>query len=232
MAELGWDGAPAGGDHLEAVFAAFRSSPGLHRLKPPATRDALLKVEGSLGRELPATLRRLYEFSDGMELFDGNLRLLPAVGDGPLRLLDYSEWLREAEWPIPQEVLMFGGDGSDELFGLWYPPEFSPDGPTPVIEIGSIFEPGCMAVSSTNLPSFLRAWSGYFLAMLGAPEAALVAIGLPRPLWTVDARHHAVAIRPYLAWADPNLPHKTPDSYVDRLDVDGVRAMLAQARNT
>jgi hypothetical protein len=163
-----------------------------------------------------------------MELFDGNLNFVPAVKGSQLRLIDYSEWLRDAEWPIPPEVLMFGGDGSDELFGLWYPRESSPGDPTPVVEIGSIFEPDCMAVAATSLSAFLRAWSGYFLAMCEAPEPALEALGLPKSLWGQPSKLHSEAIAPYLAWADPELQRKNPDSYRDRLDADGVRALLGR----
>jgi hypothetical protein len=94
---------------------------------------------------------------------------------------------------------MFGGERSDELFGLWYPPESSAGDPTPIIEIGSIFEPGCMALAATNLPAFLRAWSGYFMAMMEAPEPALKALGLPKSLCALTNKLQSEAIAPYLA---------------------------------
>jgi hypothetical protein len=62
--------------------------------------------------------------------------------------------------------------------------------------------------------------------MLGAPEPALEALGLPKPLWVQTISIHSQAIAPYLAWADPELPSKNPDSYRDRLDAEGVRALL------
>jgi hypothetical protein len=77
---------------------------------------------------------------------------------------------------------MYGDDGEDELYGLSYPPGASPHDPTPAVEIGAIFEPGCMAVVGTDLATFMRGWSGYRLVQYEAPDAALEAIGLPRTL--------------------------------------------------
>jgi hypothetical protein len=230
MTKWVWNGPRAEGDHIDAVLAALRLSADLHKLRPPAEEMSLLVVEARLDRELPAAVKRLYEFSDGMDLFNGNLNFVPAFERLPFRLLDYSEELRDQDCPIAQELIMFGGDGEDELYGLWYPPEASPQDPTPVIEVGELSEPDSMAVVGTDLPAFMRGWCGYRLAQYEAPEAALEAIGLPRPLWRwpLEAKSHAETIAPYLAWADPTLPRKNPDSYRDRLDVDGVRALLGQ----
>jgi hypothetical protein len=85
-----------------------------------------------------------------------------------------------------------------------------------------------MALAATNLPAFLRAWSGYFMAMMEAPEPALKALGLPKSLWVQTSSIHSQAIAPYLAWADPELPSKNPDSHLDRLDAEGVRALLGR----
>ncbi|HEX7591373.1 MAG TPA: SMI1/KNR4 family protein [Candidatus Limnocylindrales bacterium] len=178
---------------------------------------SLLVVEAKLGRDLPAGLKRFYEVSDGAELVDGNLNAVPAIGPGEMLLLDYSEWLRDAEWPIPEEVLMFGGDGSDELFGLWYPSDAAPTDPTRIVEIAEIFEPGCMAIVGTDLPVFLRGRIAYHLAYYFESDPtlgpALEAIGLPRKLWerASTQQSHRDSMAPCLEWAGPTLPTKNPD---------------------
>lgn len=231
-------GAAPDGDHLAAVMDALRLSPRLHQLNPAADEMSLLVVEARLGRDLPVGLKRFYEVSDGANLVDGNVGLVPAIGPGEMRLLDYSEWLRDADWPIPEEVLMFGGDGGDELFGVWYPPGASPADPTPVVEIGEIFEPGCMAIVGSDLPVFLRGRIAYHLAYFFESDPtlgpALEAIGLPRELWerATTQQSHRDSVAPYLEWADPTLPTKNPDSYEDRLDPDMVRALLARGNSS
>jgi hypothetical protein len=216
-------GPTASGDHIEAVLAALRASPDLHELRAPADEMSLLVVEARLGRELPASLKRLYGVMDGCHLFGGNLTIVPAMGPGEMRLLDYSEWLRDAEWPIPDEVVMFGDTGGDEVLGLWFPPDADPKGSTPVVEIGEIFEPDCMSVSGSDFPAFLRGWCAYYLALYEAPAEALRSIGLPVELWPKERTR---SIAPYLAWADPALPRPNPDPYKDRLDPPAVRSLV------
>ena len=215
-------GPSASGDHLAAVFEALQLSEGLHELRPPADETSLLAVEARLGRELPAGLKRLYAMADGFHLFLGNLNIVPA-GPGTFTLLDHSEMLRNAGAPIPQELLVLGNFGGDESFGLWYPPAASPDDPTPVVEIGEIAGPDCMAIDGTDLPVFLLGWCAYYLALYEAPREALEAIGLPAELWDHERTSSSAA---YLAWADPALPRPDPDPYLDRLDVAAVRAFL------
>ncbi len=215
----------AGSDEdFDAVFAALRLSADLHELHPPASERSLREVEASLGRELPSSLKRLYEITDGAALFKGNLNIVPAAGPGDARLMDFSQFLRDAEWPIPAEVIMFGDTGGDELLGFWLPADASPAEPVPVVEVGEIFERDCMSLVGTDVALFLKGWCGYFLALYEAPDAAKTAIGLPRDLWPKSS---AGSLARYLAWADPALPISEPDPYKDRLDAEKVRKLVA-----
>jgi hypothetical protein len=61
-----------------------------------------------------------------------------------------SEKLREWEWLIANEILMIGGNGSDDLYGIWLPDCVNPIYNHRIIGIGEIFEPGCMAIIGTG----------------------------------------------------------------------------------
>jgi hypothetical protein len=212
------DERPGGRGELDRLFAAWRLSTHLHDLNDPADEASIDAAERAFGGPLPTGLKALYRFSDGMGLVGGNLAVEPLEG-----LVGMSGRLRSWKWPIPNELLMFGGNGSDDLFGLWYPAGANPDAPTPVIMVGSIFEPRCLALAGTDLPAFLRAWSGYFMVLLDASPAALDVLGLPPSLRVID-EHTGIA--PYFQWADPTLPDPEPDPYARGLDRDGVVALL------
>lgn len=194
------------GDALDTVLDAWRLSYALHTMGDPLDEDGLLAAEARLGRDLPTDLRRVYEFSDGFDGFDGNINIERA-----LVAADFAEDLRDSGWDIAPELLVFGGDGSDEHWALWYPDGASPDDPTPVIEIGEIFDGGGLALLGSSLPRFLRMISGFHLAGRDNP-AASDAIGLPQAL-----RRDQDRLAPLVAWADPALPFPEPDPYVQRL---------------
>ena len=193
-------------DALDDVLDAWRLSSALHTLSDPLDEDGLLAAEARLGRPLPTDLRRVYEFSDGFDGFGGSVRIERA-----LVAADLAEDLRDSNWDIAPELLVFGGNGSDEHWALWYPDGASPDDPTPVIEIGEIFDGGGLALLGSSLPRFLRMISGAHLAGRGN-SAASAAIGLPLAL-----RRDHDGFAPLVAWADPGLPFPEPDPYVQRL---------------
>jgi hypothetical protein len=193
-------------DALDDVLDAWRLSPALHTMGDPLDEDGLLAAEARLGRDLPTDLRRVYEFSNGFDGFGGNLHIERA-----LVAADFAEDLRDSGWDIAPELLVFGGNGSDEHWALWYPDGASPDDPTPVIEIGEIFDGGGLALLGSSLPRFLRMVSGFHLAGR-ENSAASDAIGLPQSL-----RRDQDRFGPLVAWADPALPFPEPDPYIQRL---------------
>lgn len=186
-----------------------------HTIGHPLDDDGLMAVTARLGRDLPSDLRRVYEFSDGFDGFGGNIHIERA-----LVAADFADDLRDNGWDIAPELLVFGGDGSDEHWALWYPEGAAPDEPTPVIEIGEIFEGGSLAIIGSSLPRFLRIVSGFHLAWMNMP-AASDALGLPSSL-----RHDPETFGPFVAWADPLLPFPEPDPYVQRLTRSDIQRLV------
>ena len=209
-------------DEIGQVVAAWQTAGGVNELRRPATDAELASAEVELGRPLPATLQRLYEFSDGLSVAYGSLNVYPLL-TGEITLVRASDQLRSWNWPIPQDVLMFGDNGGDELFGIWYPSDASPAGPTPVVMIGEVFQGPNMALVGTDLAPFLKAWSAYYLGS-ESPET-LDALGVPAEL---QPSNQQLDLDAYIAWADPNLPDKHPDPYTRGLDEDTIRALVAQ----
>ena len=58
---------------------------------------------------MPWELRRVYETTNGFDGFGGSLRI-----ENALAAAGYAEELRDSEWDIAPELLVFGGDGSAE----------------------------------------------------------------------------------------------------------------------
>lgn len=150
----------------------------------------------------------------------------PLFAEGERGLIGFGDRLRAWGWLIPSELLMFGGNGADELFGVWYPPEASSDDEVPVVMVGSVVEPACLSLAGTDLPRFLVGWSSYYLVLDEAPSRAFDTLGLPASLRR--ARPDA-SIASYLAWADPQLPDPDPDPYARGLDANEMREVLQAA---
>jgi hypothetical protein len=197
---------------LQQIIDAWRLAPALNHFGPTLEPGAIDTAERQLGRPLPTDLITLYGLGDGFSVVGGNLFLDPLTGE--MGLPGHSDQLREWGWENPPDVLMFGTNGGGELFGLWYPDGADPAGPTPVVEIGSVFEPDCMALVGTDLAPFLRAWTAYYFLICEAPAVALDAIDLPTHLRVAEPE----SLEPYFRWADPDLPNHDPDPYTDRLD--------------
>lgn len=204
-----------GRDTLDDVLEAWRLSSALHATSDPLDEDGVLAAEARLERELPTDLRRVCEFSDGFDGFDGNIHIERA-----LVAADFAEDLRDSGWDIAPELLVFGGNGSDEHWALWYPDGASPDDPTPVIEIGEIFDGGGLALIGSSLPRFLRMVSGFHLAGRGN-SAASDAIDLPHSL-----RREQDTFGPFVAWADPGLQFAEPDPYIQRLTPADIQRLV------
>lgn len=208
---------------LDRVLTAWRLSPASHQLQaPPAADEAIAEAERAVGRPLPHALKALYGFGNGISALGGNLEVVPLFDGETGGLVDFGTTLRSSQWPIPDQVLAFGSNGADEQFGLWYPPASTADGPMPVVMIGAVFEPPCLALVGTDLPQFLRAWSGYYLVLLEAPSEALDALGLPDALRRIPEGGMA----PYFRWADPALPDPDPDPYSRGMDAQEIASVI------
>jgi hypothetical protein len=90
-----------------------------------------------------------------MEPLRGNLMVDPLSDTEGGGLFGLGDRLRSWDWPVPDEVLMFGGNGADDQFGLWYPAGTPASEPTPVVMIGAVFEPASLALAGTEFARFL-----------------------------------------------------------------------------
>ena len=211
---------------MDAILAAWRLTASLHDgMGAAATVQQLDEAERMLGRPLPLQLREVYEFSNGIGVLGGN-----TVFDSLDRLArpgeSAADTFRNAGWPIPDEVVMFGGDGSDGLFGLWLPAGTERRESAPVVAVGEIFEEGCMDVAGTGIAAFLAARTAYYLvAYMDAADTseALDVLGVPAEFRTEEPDEQTF-VRIH-AWADPELPGP-PDPYEARLTPDDLRSMF------
>jgi hypothetical protein len=188
----------------------------------------IARAERTLGREFPAALRGIYRASDGISVLGGNLNFHPLWPRGKkLGLTEASDRLREWDWPVPDELVVFGDNGSDEVFGLWLPVGADTSSQHPVIEVAEVFDkPEALAVVGTDLCRFLRAWTAFYTLMYvrkGKVErTALDVLGVPEELRAqVD---EDTQFRRLFAWSDPNLPDPRPDPYKRGRTAEGLRA--------
>jgi hypothetical protein len=210
--------APIGLQNLIEAWKSF----GAASFPPPAREDELRNLEAHLEQPLPSDLRALYSATNGAHLLDGNLKFDPVNGH-EISLMESRSWIRNGGWRIPDQVLVFGGNGSDDLFGIWLAPTFNTAFCNPIIHIGEIREPGCMAVAATNLLSFLAIQTaGYFLFVDQQPTKALDHLGLPQELRFDVKDASDDQLEALGRWADPLMPlmpdDVSGDPYTDRHD--------------
>jgi hypothetical protein len=165
-------------------------------------------------RELPEELREISAQLSDQELVGGNLRIYPLDSDDPeaLTVANAADKLRSWDWPVPEQLVVFGDDGQGDSFGVWLPAD---GGARPVVvQIGQVFEEACMAVVGDDLASFLRGWGAYYAALTEDEEVIeeVPEFRLPDELALKDdgsdEEFHAI-----MRWANPNLPDPRPDPY-------------------
>ena len=170
---------------------------------PGVDRRGTADVEESLGRRLPADLAAIYEAANGLYLLHGNLQILPITAEEENWCLPrHTDWLRSVEWTIPDEVVVFGGNGGDEVFGLWIPRGSDPE-KAPVVLISDedfTDDPGYGLIGST-FTRFFASWTAMYLIITEANEAALEALGVPNDIQEDDEE----ILDRIIAWGDPTL---------------------------
>jgi hypothetical protein len=215
---------------LENVLTAWELTADRHAPEPPASPKALEEAQRTLGRRLPPAALALYAAHGGGSFLGGNLGIHPPVGDGPddLSLATASKLLRSWDWPIPEELVVFGDNGAGDQFGLWLPAE---GGARPlVVQVGEVFgEPG-LAVVGDDLVSFLTGWSAYYLLQeeRGDTQAALAALGVPEHLRSLAGDGSDEEFHARLRWASPGLT-EDPDPYEHGLTPAQVTAIAGRA---
>jgi hypothetical protein len=214
-----------GSRELQEVVAAWAATAEMHLLKPGALEDEIGEAESKLGCKLPRDLRALYAMSDGLDLLNGQFVVVPLFRDeeDPYchSLLDYADFLRQSDWHVPQDLLMFGFGGTGEPHGVWLPRDRAAT--CGVVEIGAIFESRCMALQATTVGRFLKALTVYTL--IAAEEfEALAPLRVPGRLLEreADERLYAEVLR----WADPDQKRPQADPYVHPVDEASLRHLL------
>jgi len=171
----------------------------------------------------------LYSHCDGGDILEGNLQLYPLDGSD-FSVTKSSSFLRNNQWPIPEELVVFAGDGTGDSFGLWLP---TAEHHAPlVIEVGGIFEEGSFAIVGTSLSAFLRGRTAYYLLLLECPAQALDALEVPRSLRAGadelgDDEYDALA-----RWSDPGLPQLPLSAYRARLTARDIRDAASRRLTT
>jgi hypothetical protein len=182
-----------------------------------ASPEAITEAERILGHALPPSTRELYLAFDGGDFIGGNINLLPLLPrfEGDLALTTASDLMREWMWPVPPEMLVMGGNGSEEHYGLWLHDD-SETNPI-IVEIGEDDAENALAVVGDDLAGFLAGHSAYYLLMFASDGydlgPALDAIGLPREIRGTYSIANDDEYYRLLNWANPHLPDKKPDPY-------------------
>jgi hypothetical protein len=207
---------------LEPVIEAWAGSAEFHELNAPAADDDIAVVEELLGRNFPAAFHALYEMSNGTGYLEGNIRLDRLRGRGRYEsVATLSDDIREAGAPLPPEVVVFGGDGSDALFGLWLPKGRTPDAPAPVIELDVSGDP--YALVGTDLARFLKGRTAYYLILIEADPSALDALGVPKKLRVPGSEADDDLFYALREWADPDLADPRANPYERPTSADELR---------
>lgn len=213
---------------LGGVWRAWAACDRLHQLGVPAADDAIAEAESRLGRRLPESMKAMYRFSDGFSAFEGLLPVEPLGVPEPAGsfggLVRYSDFLRDAHWPIPDELVVFASDGSDGLFGCWLPQSWPGGDDAPVIEVAEEFDAPGLAVVATTLAGFLEATTVYCVQLLEAGAEPLDVLDAPASLRSDDPDEdlHFGCLR----WASPDLPDPEPDPYERPVPVEELRRLF------
>lgn len=164
---------------LDVVFECWRSYPDLFSPREPASEKSIAAAEHALGRALPDGFKEFYRRTNGFSNSSGDLDVYPLEGNDGLSLVSASAQYREWKWPVPNEIIVFASDGSGEPYGLWTGPCDTRRFPEPIVQIGAIFEPDCMGVTSESLVRLLFDDTLWTLLLEGMQGEVVESLGLP-----------------------------------------------------
>ena len=232
---------------IQALIDAWITSGAYHDVEPPATEAEIQATEATIGAQLPTSLREIYPLFNGGWIWDLQLFPLDASPDEKLAVTNANELYIGWEWRIPQEIRLFAHTDAEEVFGIWLAETDNPIYNHPIIEVGELFEEGCMGVVGTNLLSFLFGWAAYHLVYderdklwkieLGedkdAPnqlkriQTALDMLQVPQSL---RGEHFDHDMPPFRKWADPQLPDPHGSSYSQEYTVADLKRLFGELR--
>ncbi len=216
------------------------------RLKHLPLKQRSKQRRKKIGATLPKPLREVYPLFNGgwaWELDFYPLNFPPEHSS--VALANANEKLNEYGWYIPEEIRLFAGDGGGGTFGIWLSETSNPILSHPIIEVGELFEEGCMGVAGTNLISFLRGRAAYHLVYdernelwavelgedKGAPnrlkriQTALDTLQVPQ---SVRGEHFDDYMHSFRKWADPLLPDPYGDSYSQLYTVADLKRLFGE----
>ncbi len=192
---------------IKQLVGSWHASGELHALSEGASAEEIEVFEESAGWQLPIEWRELYALVNGADLFEGNLRLDPLLGNDR-SLLENSDSWRHDDWPVPDELWVAGSDGEGNPFGLWLPAATRSIGP--VVEIEQCSDPHCLAVAGRSLGRFLLARTVHLLLSYSEctspPAGALDALAVPAELRLLEPTFDPNVRGAIDRWADPDRP--------------------------
>ena len=233
---------------IQTLFDAWKASDAFAVIEAPATEAEIQAAEEKIGAQLPRPLREIYSLFNGRWAWELDFYPLNFPPEhSSVALANANEKLNEYGWYIPKEIRLFAGDGGGGTFGIWLPETGNPIFSHPIIEVGELFEEGCMGLAGTNLLSFLRGWSAYHLMLKESDESWRVELGedkdapnrLKRIQTALDMIPVPQSLRgenfdddlpPFRQWADPQLPDPSGTSYSQRYTITDLKKLLGESR--
>jgi hypothetical protein len=207
------------GEIFSCFLAFLKATEEEHEVGSPTSGPELAVI--------PAALRPFYQKMNGAALFDGDLIFFAAGGsldeDGTVQ--HASRLAREAEWPIPQEVVLFGRDTGGEVLGVWTGPRDAAKYPSPVVLTGLVFEPAAHALLATSFERYLLTTTVWHCLDTEYAKTAFSTFRVPGSLQARDLDD--LDADAWFAWADPALPALPGDPYQEPLTGEQIRTMLA-----
>ena len=150
---------------IQTLVDAWKASGAFNSIEAPATETEIQAAEETIGTTLPQPLCEVYPLFNGGWIWDLQFFPLDASPDEELAVTNANELYIEWGWHIPKEIRLFAHNGGEEAYGIWLPKIGNPIYNPPIIEVGELFDEGCMGVVGTNFISFLRGWSAFHLVM-------------------------------------------------------------------
>ena len=199
---------------LQNLIRVWQEMDDGYSFAPAATESEIEQTEAALGLEMPAVLRQLYLFSNGLSVVEGDLQVDPLQDRGKIIGLETVRSLVQEGGgpPPPREILAFGGNGSDEQFGIWLPPVQRSGFDHPIILIGE-FDFDMLAIAGTSLIPFLYGWTAYYALMYEVDAQVLDALGVPAALRVSERYLDDEAFARIREHYDPGLPDYDPHPY-------------------
>ena len=231
---------------IQTLFDAWQATEIDPSVNPPATESEIQAAENKIGTTLPQPLREVYQLFNGGWFWELNFLPLEPTPKS-YGLTRGNEQFIEYGWDIPKEIRLFALEGGSDLFGIWLAEAGNPIYNHPIIEVGMIFEAGCMGVVGTNLISFLSGWSAFQLVMTEDSELWKVELGedkdapnrLQRIQTALNTRkvpqslrsehHHEDPDENFAQlrkWADPQLPDPSGNSYTQRYTITDLKKLF------